>query len=174
MRLCAKVKVVSKRKGYEGTPLRWAAAAVRADKPGAPDLVKLLRSAGATLAKFEKVEFQSFIDGGMGKRKNMRAAFIGCPGSTTRTSLRGSSIAARSNIHLREVFTDMSKLSNYWAMEAQYEMSSKTYIAGEPERATVLKLLEGHFNTDAEAHSETDTLLLYYSGHGHNGTGNWG
>ena len=38
----------------------------------------------------------------------------------------------------------------------------------------VVKKLAGFFNTDAEAHSETDTLLVYYSGHGALGTGNWG
>ena len=49
--------------GIEGTPLRCAAAAVRAGTAGAPKLARLLISAGARLADSEKDVFQGIIDG---------------------------------------------------------------------------------------------------------------
>jgi len=54
-----------------GTPLRWAAEAVRDGAAGGTELAILLSSAGASLAESEKEEFQGIIDGVTGKRKSM-------------------------------------------------------------------------------------------------------
>jgi hypothetical protein len=136
-------------------------------------LVRLLVSAGANLVDAEKAEYQGTVDGVMGTRNKMRAAFFGCPGTTDRTSLRGVSVTARSNIHLTEVFKDMYELVRYWTKEAKVEVSAKIGLDPEPERDWVMKKLRGFFNTDAEAHADTDTMLVYYSGHGEGTAGNW-
>jgi len=54
-----------------GTPLRWAAEAVRDGKAREAELAILLSSAGACLAFSESDEFQGIIDGVTGKRKNV-------------------------------------------------------------------------------------------------------
>jgi hypothetical protein len=75
--------------GNQGTPLWWAAVAVNGDKEHGEALVRLLVSAGAELADTERAaHLQGTIDGVMGQRNKMRAAFFGCPGTTDRTALR--------------------------------------------------------------------------------------
>jgi hypothetical protein len=156
------------------TPLCWAAQAVNAGTTDGTALVRLLVSTGAKLADTEKAEHQGTVDGVVGTRNKMRAAFFGCPGTTDRTSLRGVSVyTARSNIHLTEVFKDMYELVRYWTKEAKVEVSTKIGLDPEPERVWVMKKLRGFFNTDAEAHADTDTMLVYYSGHGEGTAGDW-
>jgi ankyrin repeat protein len=169
----------------QSTPLWLAARAVRAGREGGEALVQLLVSAGATLVDTEKAAHQGTVDGVMrtphqgtvdgvmGTRNKMRAAFFGCPGTTNRTSLRGVSVTARSNIHLTEVFKDMYELVRYWTKEAKVEVSAKIGLDPEPERDWVMKKLRGFFNTDAKAHADTDTMLVYYSGHGEGTAGDW-
>jgi len=155
------------------TPLWLAAQVVNAGNETGAALVRLLVSAGAKLVDAERAKHQGTVDGVMGTRNKMRAAFFGCPGTTDRTSLRGVSVTARSNIHLTEVFKDMYELVRYWTKEAKVEVSAKIGLDPEPERDWVMKKLRGFFNTDAEAHADTDTMLVYYSGHGEGTAGDW-
>ena len=52
--------------GVKGTPLRFAAEAVKDNADDAHDLVRLLVSKGATLAEDEKGKWQAFVDGDTG------------------------------------------------------------------------------------------------------------